>query len=195
MFGCWNAKWYFLDPVFCSKSELLTWKAMFLPPRGLLWRRWQSLKLHYHIHAAAMLPHFIYKTGLFCILENVSWWMFRSDSAILDYLNKTQVSTSFGAKPPWQKSKLHFISNAPPIYIVNQNWIIIFMPPQCFRTSFQKQVCYVCFKLYTNGCTIFIFHAIATLYHIIAKSRRTKIFSCVTQRNNIPKCTWFQNQA
>ena len=83
---------------------------MFLPPRGLLWRRWQSLKLHYHIHAAAMLPHFIYKTGLFCILENVSWWMFRSDSAILDYLNKTQVSTSFGAKPPWQlfKIALHF---------------------------------------------------------------------------------------
>ena len=52
---------------------------------------------------------------------------------------------------------------------------------------FKKQVCYVCFKLYTNGFTIFIFHAIATLYHIIAKSRRTKIFSCVTQRNNISK--------
>ena len=65
-----------------------------------------------------------------------SWWIFRSESAILDYLNKTQVSTSFGAKPPWQKTKLHFISNALPIYIVNQNWIIIFMPPQCFRTSF-----------------------------------------------------------
>ena len=61
------------------------------------------------------------------------------------------------------------------------------MPPQCFRISFQKQVCYVCFKLYTNGCTIFIFHAIATLYHIIAKSRRTKIFSCVTQGNNTSK--------
>ena len=30
------------------------------------------------------------------------WWIFRSESAILDYSNKTQVSRSFGAKPPCQ---------------------------------------------------------------------------------------------
>ena len=39
---------------------------------------------------------------VFLNLEFFLWWIFRSESAILDYSNKTQVSRSFVAKPPCQ---------------------------------------------------------------------------------------------
>ena len=124
--------------MFCSKSELLTWKAMFLPPRGLLWRRWQSLKLHYHIHAAAMLPHFIYKTGLFCILEHVSKLHFISNARLI-YIVNQKLNYHIHTAALLQ----HFISKSRSVMFVS-NYIQMalpysfFMPSQLFITSLQS---------------------------------------------------------